>query len=122
MATEEAQPPEGFTKATAPSTNSDDYDTEWVERPEVGEIVQGTLLDMKPECGDYDTTILELRLSAPYGDHDEGDLVCFWSTNGIDAALEENDVARGEEIAVACEGTFEIDGEDRREFALYTRD
>lgn len=123
MATEQAEVPEGFTKAEAPTQNSnDDYDTEWVDRPSVGDMLQGMLLNVKPDCGEYDTTVIEARLTQPYHDHDEGDLVCFWSTNGIDSALEENDVSRGEEIAVVCDGTFEVDGEERREFAVYTRD
>lgn len=121
MATKQAEVPEGFTKAEAPSTNTE-YDTEFVERPQPGELIQGILLDTKPERGDYDTTIIEVRLTQPYRDFGEDDLVCFWSTNGIDAAIEENDIARGEEIAVVCPGTFEIDGEERREFDVYTRD
>ncbi|WP_252699475.1 hypothetical protein [Natronosalvus vescus] len=122
MATEQAEVPEGFTKAEAPQQNTDDYDTEFVDRPELGEMIQGTLLNVKPDCGEFDTTILELRLSEPYHDQDEGALVCFWSTNGIDSALEENEVSRGEEIAVVCDDTFEIDGENRRGFSVYTRD
>lgn len=42
MATEQAEVPEGFTKAEAPSQNqNDDYDTEWVDRPSVDDMLQG---------------------------------------------------------------------------------
>ncbi|MFC7230321.1 hypothetical protein ACFQMM_01115 [Saliphagus sp. GCM10025308] len=122
MATEPAEVPEGFTKVTAPQQNDDDFDTEWVDRPALGELVQGTLLNLKPDCGDHDTTVIEMRLSEPYGEFEDGALVCFWSTNGIDAALEENDISRGEEIAVVCDDTFEIDGESRRGYSVYTRE
>lgn len=123
MATEPTEVPEGFTKAAAPTTNNDDdFDTEWVDRPAQGDMLQGTLLNLKPDCGQFDTTVIELRLTQPHGDFDAGALVCFWSTNGIDAALEENDVSRGEEIAVVADETFEIDGEQRQGYSVYTRD
>jgi hypothetical protein len=123
MAIEKAEVPEGFTKAESPDQNNDDEDdTECVERPLEGELLQGNLLAVKPDRGEYDTTIIELRLTEPYGAHAEDELVCFWSTSGIDGALDENDVRRGDEIAITCEDTFEIDGDERRNYAVYTQD
>jgi hypothetical protein len=123
MATEEAEVPEGFTKAEAPNQNSDDdYDTEWVERPMQGELLQGNLLAVKPDRGEYDTTIIEMRLTEPYGSHDADDLVCFWSTQGIDDALDENNIRRGDEIALTCDETFDVDGDERRNYAVYTKE
>ena len=121
MATENATPPEGFTKAESPQ-NSNDYDTEFVDRPDVGDLLQGVLLAIKPERGQYETTLLEIRLTQPYGDCDEDELVAVWSTTGIDDALEENDVNRGDEIALAVEDTFESDGDTRRNYAVYVKD
>lgn len=119
MSTDTPETPEGFTKVAAPTQQSD-YDTEWQDRPAFGEIVQGTLLAINPDCGDYDTTVLEIRLTEPTSDHDEGTLVSMWSTAGIDSALEENDVSRGSEIAVMGEDTFETDdGEERVSYAVY---
>lgn len=77
MATEESGPPEGFTAVEQPTTN-DDYDTEWVDRPEVSETLVGTLLARKPDRGEYDSTILELRLSEDYQDQEADDLVSLW--------------------------------------------
>ena len=121
MATEEAGPPEGFTKAE--SSNNENYDTEWADRPELGEVLQGTLLAMKPDRGKYDSTVLEIRLAAPYRDHDEDDLVSVWSTAGIDSLIEQNDVTRGEEFAIGCQETYEgDDGETRRNYEVYVQE
>jgi hypothetical protein len=124
MATETPEAPQGFKKADAPDTDNDtDFDTEWVDRPEPSELLQGNLLAIKEDRGQYDTTVLELRLTEPYGDHEPDDLVCLWSTNGIDAALDENDVRRGDEIALLVDETWETDdGESRRNYAVYTED
>ena len=123
MATEKAEPPEGFTKADAPSQNNgDDYDTDWIDRPEVGDMVQGTLLARNLDRGEYDTDVLEIKLTQPYGDFDTGDLVAMWATSGIEDALDGNDVGRGDEIAVTAESTFESDdGQERRNYALYVQ-
>ena len=123
MATEKAEVPEDFTKAEAPEVEQDDdFDTEWTDRPEMGEMLRGDLLARKPDRGEHDTTILELRLTDDYRDFSEGELVCIWSTNGIDGALDENDILRGDEIALVVDETFEIDGETRRNYAVYTED
>jgi len=122
MATESPNPPEGFTKADEPDNNQDDdYDTEWADKPQLGEMIQGTLLAHKPDAGDYDG-LLEVRLSQPYGDFDAGDLIAFWSTSGINATLEANGLKRGQEFAVACDETVEIDGEEKRNYTVYTED
>jgi len=127
MATEPAGAPEGFTKAEAPSSNREDYDTEWIDRPQVGEMVQGTLLDSKPNRGQYDTTVLELRLSDPYGsEHEADDLVAMWSTSGIDDQLEAS-ADRGDEVAIVCDEVFEYEDDDGetqegREYTVYVSD
>lgn len=119
MSTDTPEIPEGFSKVDAPSQETD-YDTEWQDRPAYGEIVQGTLLATVPDCGDYDTTVLEMRLTEDTNQHDEGSLVSMWSTAGIDATLEENDISRGTEIAVMGEDTFETDdGEERVSYAVF---
>ncbi len=119
MSTDTPETPEGFTKVAAPTQQSD-YDTEWQDRPEFGEIVQGTLLAINPDCGDYNTTVLEIRLTEPTSDHDEGTLVSMWSTAGIDTTIEENEVSRGSEVAIMGEDTFETDdGEERVSYGVY---
>jgi hypothetical protein len=120
MATDAPEAPEGFTEVEQPETD-DDYDTEWVDRPEVSETLTGTLLARKPDRGEYDSTVLELRLLDDYQDADEDDLVAVWSTNGIDQMLNENDVSRGDDIALYVGETFENEGEHRRSYALAVR-
>ena len=123
MATEKAEPPEGFTKADAPNQNDgDDYDTDWIDRPGVGDMVQGTLLARNLDHGKYDTDVLEIKLTQPYGDFDTGDLVVMWATSGIEDALDSNDVGRGNEIAITVDDTFKSDGQERRNYALYVGD
>jgi len=126
MATEPAEAPEGFTKADAPSSNRED-DTEWIDRPQVGEMVQGMILDLEPNCGNYDTTVLELRLMDPYGsEHEAGDVVAMWSTSGIDDQLEAS-ADRGDEIAIVCDEVFEYEDDEGetqqgREYTVYVSD
>lgn len=123
MATEKAEPPEGFTKAEAPNQNdSNDYDTEWIDRPEVGDMVQGTMLARNPDRGEYETDVLEIKLSQPYGEFGDGDLVAMWATSGIEDQLDATDVTRGDEIAITAESTFETDnGQERRNYSLYVQ-
>jgi hypothetical protein len=123
MATEKAEPPEGFTKADAPNQNSsEEYDTDWIDRPQVGDMVQGTLLARNLDRGEWDTDVLEIKLTQPYGDFDEGDLVAMWATAGIEDALDANEVNRGDEIAITAEETFTSDdGDERRQYALYVQ-
>jgi len=119
MATEKAEPPEGFSKVEQPGNNSDDFDTEWVDRPALGDSIQGTLLAINYDRGEYNSEVLEIRLTEPAQEFDDGDLVSMWSTNGITGAIEEAD-ARGEEIAVLCSGTFEgDDGEENRSYEVF---
>ena len=121
MATDQANPPEGFTKAEAPD-QTDDYDTEWIDRPALGDLIQGILLARKEDRGEYDTTVLELRLTEPCGDVDADECVAMWSTEGIDVQLDQEGVERGEEIAITCDDTYQRDGQERRNYAVYTRE
>jgi len=120
MASETPNLPEGFSKADEPQSNNDgeDFDTEWADRPELGEMVQGTLLAHKPDAGNYDG-LLEVRLSQPFADYTSGDLVAIWSTAGINQQLDHNDVRRGEEFAITVE---ETNDDGNRIYTLYTED
>lgn len=125
MATESPEAPEGFTQASSPDTGGDqDHDTVQVNRPELGQELRGTLLSKKPDRGDWDNMVIELRLTQPYGDHAEGDLVHCWCTNGIEAALEGTDgtdeVPRGSEVSIQVESTWETDnGDQRRNYSVF---
>lgn len=111
MATERAGPPEGFKTVPEPEQNSD-YDTERVDRPRDGDVLQGDVLVKKPEKGEHDSMVVELKLTQPYGEFGAGDLVHFWTTNGLEARME--DIDRGTEIAVYVVGHDEIDGDEVR--------
>ena len=114
MATETPSPPEGFDAAESPDDNSgDDYDTERVDRPELGEALQGELIAKKPNRGQYDSMIIEVRLTEPYKEFDTGDLVHMWCTNGIEKQLTDqgdtDPVPRMSEIYLYVSETFEND-------------
>ena len=119
MASEKATPPEGFKTVDKPESNND-YDTEWVDRPEVSETLVGTLLAVKHDRGEYDSSILEIRLIEDYQGNQKDSLVAVWSTDGINQMLEENDVNRGDDICLYVDSTFESDDETRRSYALAT--
>jgi len=115
MATERAGPPEGFTTVSAPQTDND-YDTEEVGRPQVGDLLQGDVLAKKPGKGEYESMVVELKLTQPYGEHEVGDLVHFWCTSGLEDLMDEID--RGREIAVYVDELDEIDGEEVRLYEI----
>ena len=120
MSTETQGPPDGLKEAASPASD-DDYDTEWVDRPQPGEVLHATLLAIKHDRGEHDSEVIEARLEDAYGEHEEDDLVCFWSTGGITATLEneENGVRRGDEFAIECTGTSDLDGDDVRNYKVY---
>lgn len=119
MGTEPVDPPEGFNELDAAQPD-DDYDTTWVDRPEVGDQIRGMLLAAKPDRGEHNSTVLEMRLTAPYAEEDAETVVAMWSTNGIDDKLEQNDVSRGQEIVIQCDDTFEMDdGRTARNYRVF---
>ncbi|MFC6973480.1 hypothetical protein ACFQL1_20370 [Halomicroarcula sp. GCM10025709] len=83
-------------------------------------MVQGTLLARNLDRGEYDTDVLEIKLTQPVGEFKTGDLVAMWATAGIEDALDANEVSRGDEIAVTADSTFTADnGDERRRYSLY---
>ncbi|MFC6613563.1 hypothetical protein ACFQAS_01085 [Halopenitus salinus] len=71
----------------ANTEEQDDYDTEWIDL-EPDENVVGEVRAITPNCGDYDTTVLEIARGL-------GDVVCMWSNKQIDRLLESNDLGEG---------------------------
>ncbi|MFA9516329.1 hypothetical protein ACERIT_03785 [Halopenitus sp. H-Gu1] len=72
----------------------DEYDTEWLDL-DPGENVVGEIRAVTPDCGDYNTTVLEIARGL-------GDVVCMWSNNQIDRALEDNDLGEGDVVGIMC--------------------
>lgn len=99
---------EGFKQAEAPSGQFDDEDAEWIDRPRPGESVQGIILDMTPDCGEYGNTVLKFRRTDEH-DQDSGPIVVMWSTNQIDNLLAEPDLGAGDEVIIECTGREEFD-------------
>jgi len=61
------------------SDESDDYDTDWLDL-EPGESVVGEIRAIKPNCGQYGTTVIELARGLC-------DIVAMWSNGQIDSAV-----------------------------------
>ncbi len=81
--------PLGNSRYTGSQINkSDDYDTDWINHLALGDLVQGIPPARKEDRGEYDTTVLELRLTEPYGEVDADERVATWSTDGINAELD----------------------------------
>lgn len=72
--------------------DGNDYETEWIDL-EAGETVVGEIRSVKPNCGQYDTTVLELARGL-------GDIVTMWSNQQIDRALEDNDLGEGDVVGI----------------------
>lgn len=128
MAADSPEVPEDFTQASTPDNNDSDRDTALVQRPELGQSLRGMLLAKKPDRGDWDNMVIEVKLTEPYategGELGKGELVHMWTTNGIEAALEGDDdseeVPRGAEVIIVCDDTWTTDdGEDRRTYSVY---
>jgi len=69
-----------------------DYETEWLDL-DAGESVVGEIRAVKPNCGKYDTTVLEIARGL-------GDVVCMWSNGQIDRALKANDLGEGDVVGI----------------------
>jgi len=96
------------------SDESDDYDTDWLDL-ESGESVVGEIRAIKPNCGQYDTTVIELARGL-------GDIVAMWSNGQIDRALESNELGEGDVVGIKHTEetrTFTTDDGDEREFDVW---
>lgn len=91
MAADETASDDGWVELTGPESDTDD-DAEWIELDQ-GEEVVGELRNIKPNCGDYDTTVLRISRGP-------GDEVLMWSNRQIDNRLEENDVGTGDVVRI----------------------
>ncbi|GGN96725.1 hypothetical protein [Haloarcula pellucida] len=96
------------------SNSDDDYDSEWIEL-EPGENVVGVIRDVVPNCGQYDTTVIELSRGI-------GDVVAMWSNNQIDNALDDNDLGEGDVVGIKHTEktrTFTTDDGEEREYDVW---
>lgn len=79
MATENLPSEEEFELVEADS-DSDDYETEWIDVEPGGSVI-GEIRAVKPNCGKFDTTVIELARGL-------GDIVAMWSNSQIDRTLD----------------------------------
>lgn len=87
--------------------NQYDDDGEWLDL-EAGESVVGELRAINENCGQHDTTVLELSRGL-------GDNVTMWSNRQIDRVLEKNEIGVGEVVGIKHTNktdTFTPSGED----------
>lgn len=94
--------------------DSDDYETEWLEL-DPGESVVGELRSINPNCGQYNTTVLELARGL-------GDVVTMWSNGQIDRALDANDLGEGDVVGIIHteeSRTFTDDDGEETEYDLW---
>lgn len=113
MATEDMPSDDEFTLVDG-SDDSSDYETEWID-VEAGESVAGEIRAIKPNCGQYDTTVIELARGL-------GDLVAMWSNGQIDTALEANEIGEGDVVKIEhTEETrsFTTEDGDEREYDVW---
>ncbi|WP_018258888.1 hypothetical protein [Halomicrobium katesii] len=96
------------------NTQDDEYDSEWIELDQ-GEDVVGEIRDLTPNCGKYDTTVIELARGI-------GDVVAMWSNSQIDRQLEDNDLGEGDVVGIRHTeetGTFETEDGEEREYDIW---
>ncbi|MCL9812514.1 hypothetical protein [Natranaeroarchaeum aerophilus] len=91
MATQETPAFEDL-EPVEPESNEDDYETEWIELDR-GEKVVGEVRSVNPNCGDYNTTVLELARGL-------GDVVSMWSNGQIDRVFEEQELGEGDVVGI----------------------
>jgi hypothetical protein len=90
------------------NSTSDDYDSEWIDL-EPGESVVGEIRELTPNCGKYDTTVIELARGI-------GDVVAMWSNSQIDNALDDNDLGESDVVGIKhTEQTSTFTNEDGEE-------
>ena len=113
MATNELPSDDEF-ELIEPETDSQDYESEWIDI-EPGEEVVGEIRAIKPNCGQYDTTVIELARGL-------GDIVAMWSNGQIDTTLETNEIGEGDVVKIEhTEETrsFTTEDGDEREYDVW---
>ncbi|SFR85737.1 hypothetical protein SAMN05216559_0130 [Halomicrobium zhouii] len=87
----------------------DDSDAEWLDL-EPGESVVGEVRAVRPNCGQYDNTVIELARGL-------GDVVVMWSNGQIDRAFRVNDIGEGDVVGIKhTEDTATAENEDGEEY------
>lgn len=92
----------------------DDYETEWLDL-EPGESVVGEVRAVRPNCGEYDNTVIELARGL-------GDVVAMWSNGQIDRAFRVNDLGEGDVVGIKHTedtATAEDDNGEEYEFDIW---
>ncbi|EMA25734.1 hypothetical protein [Haloarcula argentinensis] len=94
--------------------STDDYDSVLIE-PEAGESVVGEIRDLSPNCGKYDTTVIELACGI-------SDVVAMWSNNRINNALDDNDLGEGDVVGIKHTeqtSTYTNEADEEQEYDIW---
>ncbi|MFP8954837.1 hypothetical protein ACLI4Z_18025 [Natrialbaceae archaeon A-arb3/5] len=102
---------DGFQTADEPGGDYDD-NAEWTPLPEEGEVIQGIILSLSPNSGDYDQ--LRVRYKSTDGD-DEGDIRLVHFNRTLEDRVHANDIQEGHEFRLEGTGTYtwDDDGDER---------
>ena len=114
MATQNTPAIDDLEPVETQTDDGNDYETEWLDLDR-GEHVVGELRAVKPNCGKFDTTVLELARGL-------GDVVSMWSNNQIDRFLEDNDLGEGDVVGIIHTEetrTFTTDNGEEREYDVW---
>ena len=108
----------GFTKAESPANDQYEGEDNWADRPPEGESIQGLILSKKPDRGQFNSLLLELKLTEDleYGEeYPEGTKVLMFCNRNIEETIESNDIESGDLILVECTDSYEFedDGETK---------
>ena len=90
-----------------PGNDYDDEEEGWIELDR-GESVVGEIREISPNCGQYNTTVINLATGI-------GEVRPMWSNRQIDRALESRELAEGDVIGIKHTDetrSFTPDGED----------
>ncbi|WP_254764116.1 hypothetical protein [Natrinema marinum] len=109
MATDNAS---GFQTADAPGGNYDDDNAEWQELPDEGEVIQGIILNLAENSGQFDQ--LRVRYKSTHGS-DEGDIRLVHFNRTLEDRVHANDIQEGHEFRLEGTGTYTWEDDDGNE-------
>ncbi|MEY7852280.1 hypothetical protein AB7C87_24115 [Natrarchaeobius sp. A-rgal3] len=102
---------DGFQTADVPGGDYDD-DAEWLPLPEEGEVIQGIILSLTPNSGDYDQ--LRVRYKSTDGD-DEGDIRLVHFNQTLEDTVHENGISEGYEFRLEGVDSYSWTDDDGNE-------
>ena len=116
-----ATPSARFENARKVPDANPDEDPDWVDLREKGDLVTGTIVSIKENCGQNGSTVYKIDPDGP--DEDMGitgdEPVLFWGKQVIDSKVRRADLDIGDWLGVRCEGLQEVNDPDANDFYQY---